>query len=57
MCDLNKLIFKNAIKYLAKSQFDLQNYRLAFKILCFQKNTFLPAIWKNSFLRFQISIF
>jgi len=30
---------------------------LAFKILRFQKNTHLPGIWKNSFLRFQIAIF
>jgi len=50
-------IWKSAIKYLTKLQFDFQNCRLAFKILFFQKSIQLSAIWKISFLRFQITIF
>jgi hypothetical protein len=32
-----KVMFKNAVKRLAKSQFNLKNCRLAFKILCLKK--------------------
>jgi hypothetical protein len=44
MCDLKKVIFKNAIKRLAKLQFSISNRKLAFKILRFQKNIILSAI-------------
>jgi hypothetical protein len=32
---LKKMIFKNSIRRLAKLQFYLYNYKLAFKIMCF----------------------
>lgn len=38
------MIFKNAIKCLAKLQFSIENYKLAFKILRFQKSTILSVI-------------
>jgi hypothetical protein len=44
MCDLKKVIFKNAVKRLAKSQFGLYNREFTFKILRFQKSTILSAI-------------
>jgi hypothetical protein len=66
---LKKMIFKNSIRRLAKLQFYLYNYKLAFKIMCFflyiknkknkknkKKLTFL-RFEKKSFLRFQILIF
>jgi hypothetical protein len=44
MCDLKMLFLK--------TQFSLQNLKLAFKILRFQKNTFLHTIWKCRFFAF-----
>jgi hypothetical protein len=53
MCDLKKVIFKNAVKRLAKSQFGLYNREFTFKILRFQKSTILSAIWKSRFSAFS----
>jgi hypothetical protein len=39
-----KVIFKDAVKRLAKSQFSISNYKFAFKIMRFQKSIILPAI-------------
>jgi len=52
MCDLKKLFLKTQFKRLIKSQFSFENRKLTFKILRFQKNIILPAIWKNRFYVF-----
>jgi uncharacterized protein (DUF2141 family) len=43
-----KLIFKNVVKYLIKSQFSLSNYKLTFNNLRFQKSTILLAIYQKT---------
>jgi hypothetical protein len=51
------MIFKNAVKRLAKSQFSIENHKLAFKFCVFKKAQSYLQFEKADFLHFQIAIF
>jgi hypothetical protein len=57
MCDLKKVIFKNVVKRLAKSQFSIKNHKLPLKFCVFKKTLSYLRFEKADFLRFQIAIF
>jgi len=57
MCDLKKVIFKNAVKRLAKSQLAFKIANLPLKLCVFKKAQSYLRFEKADFLRFQIANF